>query len=482
MMVQLKQYRWVVAATLVVLGLLLLLRSQHQGEDGLLLYTVKAAPFSSKVVESGVLRSMNSITISSSLPSNRAKIIKLVREGKYVNKGDLLVEFDDEPLLKDKQKTEADIHELEGLLKQAAEEYRLQRLENDKTLAAIAHDIKMLKLENRNNREGDLQVRKRELMGSLSDARNEWQQAKTDYEDVKALLKDGFVTKNEVEQARIKMLHAKNAYQLQQKKIQVLNNIAIPAENQKAESEVSKREKDLERQKKMASMSLLRSQAVIERTQAKLNARRAALAQTEKYLKQVRILAPASGFVIFREVPILTERRKVHVGDSVWTNQGFMVLPDISKMAVEIKVREVDIHKVKIGQAAVIQLDSYPDLKLAGSVASIGAIAESDAKYRGGKFFRVNVLIRDADQRMRPGMTARTEISAGSYDSILQIPLNAVFSKKGKDYCYVWNDGEAQARSIETGVSNDNFVVIHKGLRAGEQVLLAAPDGVNLEQ
>jgi len=83
---------------------------------------------------------------------------------------------------------------------------------------------------------------------------------------------------------------------------------------------------------------------------------------------------------------------------------------------------------------------------------------------------------------MRPGMTARTEISAGSYDSMLQIPLNAVFSKQGKDYCYVWDDGEARARGIETGVSNDNFVIILKGLKAGEQVLLAAPDGLNLGQ
>jgi len=479
----LKQYRWLAIAVVVAgVGLFLLLNGSDADQDDLLLYTVKPAPFSSEVVESGVLRSMNSITISSNLPSNRAKIIKLVREGKYVHKGDMLVEFDDEPLLKDKQKQINSIHELEGLLKQATEEYRLQRLESDKTLASIDHDIAMFKLDNRNNREGDFQVQKRELMGNLSDARNEWQQASKDYEDLKALLADGFVTKNEVEQARIKMKHAENTYQLQKKKIQVLKDIAIPAENQKAESEISKRSKDLERQKKMAMMSSMRSQAIIGRNQAKLAASREALKATEKYLQDVRILAPASGFVIFQPVPILAERRKVHVGDSVWANQGFIVLPDISKMAVEIKVREVDIHKVKIGQAAQIQLDSYPDLKLTGSVASMGAIAESDAEYQGGKFFRVNVLIQNADQRMRPGMTARTEISAGEFASILQIPLNAVFSKQGKDYCYVWDDGEAQAREIQTGVSNDNFIVIQKGLTAGERVLLAAPDGMNLEQ
>jgi len=109
-------------------------------------------------------------------------------------------------------------------------------------------------------------------------------------------------------------------------------------------------------------------------------------------------------------------------------------------------------------------------------VKSIGAIAESEANYRGGKFFRINVLIDDADQRMRPGMTARTEILAGQYDSVLQIPINAVFKKQDKDYCYVWAGDEIKLRELETGASNDNFIVVLKGLSVGESVVLTAPN------
>ena len=464
-----------VLAMLLALGLIF--GSSHDEPEGLLLYIVKEEAFSSKVVESGVLRSMNSITISSSLPSNRAKIITLVAEGKYVQQGELLVEFDHAPLLKDKAKHEANIRELESQMKQVSEEFRLQRLESEKLVSSIKHDISMTELQSKNTREGELSVKTRELMAGLADAKNEWQRDLVEYQDLKTLLADGFVTKNEVEQARIKMLHAENTYQLQQKKIQVLKEISIPAEYKKSATEISKKKTDLGRQKKMAEMSSIRSQTTVERTYAKLAAARQALKTTEKHLLNARITAPASGFVIFKTVPILAERRKVHVGDSVWANQGFMVLPDISRMAVEIRVREVDIYKIKLGQPALIGLDSYPDLALLGKVALIGAIAESEAEYRGGKFFRVNVLIHNADQRMRPGMTARTEIIASEFDHVLQIPLNAVFKKQDKDYCYIW-DGDVELRPIQTGPSNDNFIVVHAGLKAGEQVVLAAPEGM----
>lgn len=475
MISELARYKWLAVGALGLLVLYAIFGGMDSDDDGLLLYTVKLAPFSSTVVESGVLRSMNSITISSSLPSNRAKIVKLVAEGKYVHKGDLLVEFDDTLLLEDQKKQQSSIRELEGLLKQANEGYRLQRLKSEKALSSIKHDINMTELKNKNTREGELQVRKRELLAKLADTKNDLHQADVEYQGLKALLVDGFVTRNEVEQARIKMLHARNAYQLQQKKIQVLEKIAIPAEYKKAESEISKKRNDMDRQKKMGVMSAIRSHAAVERTLAKLSAAREALKLTGKYLKEARIIAPASGFVIFTEVPMRAERRKVHVGDSVWANQGFIVLPDISRMAVEIKVREVDIFKVAVGQKADIRLDSYPDLALSGKVELIGAIAESDPNYRGGKFFRVNVLIDHADQRMRPGMTARTEITAGEFDSVFQIPLNAVFKQQGKDFCYVRDDGETQLRGIDTGPSNDNFIVVRSGLNEGDQVLLSAP-------
>ncbi len=452
-------------------------------QEAPLIYEVKQEPFSSRVEESGVLRSLHSITISSSLPSNRAKIISLVSEGSYVQQGDLLVEFDDEPLLDDRKKFQVEIKELEGLLRQATEELRLQKLEGDKNLSSIQHEIDMAVIKNKKSKRGELLLKKREAQANLVDARNEWQRAQNEYSDLKSLLADGFVTKNEVEQARINASHAKNAYLLQQKKTDVLEKVAIPAEFEKARSEVSKRKKDLARQRKVTMYSTVRSQSVIDRTRVKLASARENLKTTEKRLRGTRILAPASGFVIFKEVPIIGERRKVHVGDSVWANQGFMVLPDISQMAVEIRVREVDIHKVRVGQHAAIRLDSYPDLELKGKVSQIGAIAETDANsgYRGGKFFRVNVLLDTTDKRLRPGMTARVDITVGEFSSALQIPINAVFRKLDKDYCYVWEDGpwssgKASLRKIVTGISNENFIVVQQGLAAGEKVLLSVPE------
>ena len=59
------------------------------------------------------------------------------------------------------------------------------------------------------------------------------------------------------------------------------------------------------------------------------------------------------GIVVYRDVFFGSEQRKPQVGDQVWANQPLLILPDISKMVVETKVRETDIHKIEQNQKVV---------------------------------------------------------------------------------------------------------------------------------
>ena len=192
-------------------------------------------------------------------------------------------------------------------------------------------------------------------------------------------------------------------------------------------------------------------------------------------LEQCEIRATVAGLVIYKDVFFGSEKRKVQVGDQVWPNQPLIMLPDLSKMVVETQVRETDIYKVEKNQQVAISVDAYPALELRGGVDYIGTLAQEDEVLRAGKYFTVTILVDEADQRLRPGMSARVELLVERLSSAVYVPLEAVFERGGKHYCYVMNGGSAEAREVLVGPSNENHIVIGTGVEAGELVLLGDP-------
>ena len=152
-----------------------------------------------------------------------------------------------------------------------------------------------------------------------------------------------------------------------------------------------------------------------------------------------------------------------------------LILPDISKMVVETRVRETDIHKVERNQKVSVRVDAYPDLRLTGTVTLVGTLAQEEKERRGAKFFGVKILVNESEPRLRPGMTARVEIEVEERESAVSIPLEAVFEKDGRHVVYPATR-RPRPREVVLGPSNADFVVVEKGLAAGERVLLRDPE------
>jgi hypothetical protein len=72
-------------------------------------------------------------------------------------------------------------------------------------------------------------------------------------------------------------------------------------------------------------------------------------------------------------------------------------------------------------------------------------------------------------------MSARVELLVERLASAVYVPLEAVFERGGKHYCYVMNGGSPEAREVLAGPSNENHIVIGTGVEAGELVLLGDP-------
>ncbi len=121
-----------------------------------------------------------------------------------------------------------------------------------------------------------------------------------------------------------------------------------------------------------------------------------------------------------------------------------------------------------------MHVEAYPDLKLTGTVTLVGTLAQEEKERRGTKFFGVTVLVNESEPRLRPGMTSRVEIQVEERPKALAVPLDAVFEREGRTLAYVagWR---VEPREIVVGPSNQDFVVVERGLRKGERVCLRDP-------
>jgi HlyD family secretion protein len=242
-----------------------------------------------------------------------------------------------------------------------------------------------------------------------------------------------------------------------------------------AESDSQTSRETLRQLESAASYRSSQKQATIAAARSRIEEATAKLELAKQQLARCEVRADVPGIVVYRDVFFGSEQRKPQVGDQVWANQPLLILPDISKMVVQTRVRETDIHKVERNQKVTIRVEAYPDLRLTGAVSQIGTLAQDEKDRRGTKFFTVDVQLNESEPRLRPGMTARVEIEVQETASALYVPLDAVFQREGRSVVYLAGR-RPRPREVVLGPSNADFVVIQKGLARGERVLLRNPE------
>jgi len=465
----------VAAVALAAVALLPALLLTGGDPPGVSTAEVRGGVFRVSIVEAGTLQALRSVTYASAIQSNQAKIVALAPEGKLVQKGDLLILFDAAPFEEEIRRSQAQLAQAQADLAKAREDLKLQVIQNQEDLATARQKVERSDLELKDVQEGKGRLREEEAAAAVANAERELQKAIGALEDLKPLLSEGFITKQELERAEQAVARARDDLTLAQRRRDSLVHFGRPLELSQARSDATLTKESLRQLESAAAYRVQQKQAAIAAADSRIQEAASKLALSQQQLARTEVRADVAGIVVYREVFFGSEQRKPQVGDQVWANQPLLILPDISKMVVETRVRETDIHKVERNQGVKVRVQAYPDLKLTGIVTLVGTLAQEEKERRGAKFFGVTIQIDGSEPRLRPGMTAQVEIEVEERPRALFVPLQAVFEREGRSVCYVVRRGRLQAQDVVTGPSNQDFVVIDRGLREGDRVALRDP-------
>jgi HlyD family secretion protein len=471
------RHPWRIGGALAVLvGLVLLAFSLGAGgTPGVATAEVTEGAFEVKIVEGGTLQALRSVTYASTIQSNQAKIVALAPEGKMVQKNDLLVLFDAAPFEEEIRRNQALLAQAEADLQKAQQEYRLQGIQNQEDLAAARLKVEKSDLELMDVQEGKGRLKEEETAAAVANAERELQKAQSALEDLKPLLAEGFITKVELERAEQQVARAQDDLVLAQRRKDAFLGYGRPLELSQAKADAGQSKETLRQLESAATFRMEQKKAAIASAESRIAEASSKLSLAQQQLARTEVRADVPGIVVYKDVFFGSEQRKPQVGDQVWANQPLLILPDISKMTVETKVRETDIHKVEKNQKVLVRVEAYPDLRLTGAVTLVGTLAQEEKERRGAKFFGVTIQVNQTEPRLRPGMTARVEIQVQERAKALYVPLEAVFEKEGRTLCYVARGRRVRPREVVLGPSNQDFVVVEKGLARGERVCLRDP-------
>ncbi|WP_221038613.1 efflux RND transporter periplasmic adaptor subunit [Gelria sp. Kuro-4] len=208
-------------------------------------------------------------------------------------------------------------------------------------------------------------------------------------------------------------------------------------------------------------------------SQAKLN-----LATQNDQLARLTVTAPISG--VFREVQETqssdgTVLGPVQVGDELKPNDLLGRIVNNSSYEVVVKIDELDISQVQLGQKAEITVDALPGQTLQGTVTQI---AEEGTVQNGAAVYPVTLTLPPTPG-LKAGMTANARILVAAKDNALLLPVEAVQDRNGRFFVALpaatesTQGKQGRRQEIKVGLHNEAFVEVLEGLQEGDTVLLA---------
>lgn len=166
---------------------------------------------------------------------------------------------------------------------------------------------------------------------------------------------------------------------------------------------------------------------------------------------------------------------EVHLkpGDRAIPGAAAFRLDDLSRLLLDVQISEVDINRVAVGQPVNLTFDAILGKEYHGVVSEVGAVGNV---IQGVVEFTVTVELTDADESIRPGMTAAVNIVVSQLENVLLVPNRAVRVKEGQRVVYVMKNGAPQPIEITLGASSETVSeVIDGDLQLGDAVVLNPP-------
>jgi len=238
------------------------------------------------------------------------------------------------------------------------------------------------------------------------------------------------------------------------------------AEIGRLQSLLEQQERVVERNRKLVGQGFISQNAIDDAVaqrnalRQQLTAARARHEQTGRSLTKARVIAPIDGEI---------ETQIVAVGDYVKLGDPLFKLVGVQELRVHLLLPEATAMRIKPGLKVLISPPAAPERLLEARIDELKPTLGVN-----NRAIDAIVKIRGEGSMFRGGGTVNARIVTDEVQSALMVPEQSVVLRPAGKVVYALENGVARQRVVETGLRQDGFQQVTKGLSAGETI---AADG-----
>lgn len=276
-------------------------------------------------------------------------------------------------------------------------------------------------------------------MAAVEQARLQLQQARSDAARLNRLFQAGAISAQEAETAQTAVLTAEQAVRTAQQQVQTRQQAVAAAERR-----------------------VIAQQAIASQEQARRNF--------------TQLIAPVTGLVL---------ERSTEPGNLARAGDEILQIGDFSRVKVVLRVSELELANLQVGQSVQVQLDAFPQQRFTGQISRIAPVADPRSR-----LIPVEITMPNPQGWIGSGLLARVALKTSAPDPIV-VPETALSTSetpangdRGTVFV-VKKQGDrttTEARSVLLGARSDGRVVVQSGLQAGETVVVRSANPLKAGQ
>lgn len=251
----------------------------------------------------------------------------------------------------------------------------------------------------------------------------------------------------------------------------------------------------------VAQAQLEAAQQTVRANIFQVRSARANVREARDNLRRTEIYAPMDGYISRMNV----EQGERVVGTAQMQGTEMMRVADLNIMEVEVEVNENDIVRLEQGDSARIEVDALAPESFRGVVTEIANSAQNEGlgsdqatafpvklRILASSYQHLRQPDRPIPTPFRPGMSALVAINTQQKVNVLSVPIlavstrdrapdttasgsnNAVSEPRLQTVVFVPQKDQARLIEVETGIQDDTYIEIRKGLQNG-QTIIAGP-------
>lgn len=478
--------RWVraglVAAVLVALaglGAAMLPGSGGDAALGMATTPVLRGPLTISVVESGTVRPREQIILKNEL-DDPATIVSIVDEGAMVKKGDLLVELDVTAAKKELVERRIRVQSAESGVVFAEENFKIAESQGQADIEQAELQYRFAQTDLQQYLTGTYPKLLKEAEATITIAEEELTRATEHLNWSNVLFEEKYLSRTALQQDQLSLKKAALAVELAKADLDLLKTHTHERQKLTFESNLQQTRLAVDRTRRKVAASMAQAEADLTSKKAMLEAERAELEEVEDEIVKSRLIAPIDGMVLYASS--ISEdwdddEPRIDTGAVVDERGEIIYLPTTGAYNVDVKILEVSLRKVRVGQAVKIMVDAMPGRVFSGKVANIAPLPDAESRFLNPnlKLYNTVVEVAETDPALRNGMSCRVEVMVEHLPDAVHVPIQCVTRVNGMPMVHRVMAGQLVPTPVEIGLDNGRFVQIRAGVEPGEIVLLTPP-------